>query len=345
MSDEAAEPRYPSSHSETSQDGYRDGQGRNIGTSQRYLELARRLYVDIVRGRSRVRVVAETSEAGLSAPRFVLAPYRSGTTLLRYCLDSHPDVAVPPETDFLIPLSSVLDDEPGMTGLADLGYEPSDVAEKLGAFARRFYDTYAKGRRAGNWIDKSPRYAEAPLRILRLFPDARFVVLHRHPLDQIHSFTRGGTVRHTALDAIVCPQTADHSIGTMSNRYQTIVMGATYWRDVTGRLIEFAAQHPRQALAVKYEQLCDEPRQVLEKILSHYQLDWSDRVMEYHRYEHDLGREAWRAAGTRGFSASSGAWKGWPRDWAVSAWEICQDIATSLGYSCPTELGEHAFDR
>lgn len=344
MSDEAVEPGY-TSHTGTSQDGNPDGQRSTIATSQRLLELARRIYVDIVRGRSRVRVVAETPTAGLSTPRFVLAPYRSGTTLLRYCLDSHPDAAVPPETDFLMPLSSLLDDEPSMTGLADLGYARPDVAEKLGAFARHFYDTYAKGRAANNWIDKSPRYAEVPLRILSLFPDARFVVLHRHPLDQIHSFTRGGTFRHAALDAGRAPHTGDLPVSTTSDSRHTVVLAATYWRDVTGRLIEFATEHPRQTLVVSYEQLCNEPRNVLEKVLSHYQLDWSDRVMEYHRYEHDVGREAWRAAGTRGFSVSSGGWRGWPRDWASAAWAVCQDVATSLGYARPAELGDHALGR
>ena len=36
-----------------------------------------------------------------SMPIIVGAP-RSGTTLLRLMLDSHPDVAIPPETGFLL---------------------------------------------------------------------------------------------------------------------------------------------------------------------------------------------------------------------------------------------------
>jgi hypothetical protein len=265
----------------------------------------------------------------------VLAPYRSGSTLLRYCLDSHPDAAVPPETDFLLPLSSVLGDAPSMTGLSDLGYDRSAVAEKLGEFGRRFHDTYARGRGVGNWIDKSPRYAECPFLLLELFPDARFVVLHRHPLDQIHSFTRGGTFAHPALRSGQPAQTPDTG-------RQLVLAAAAYWRDVMTDLAKLAADHPQQTLTVGYEQLCERPREVLADVLTHFELAWSDRVLEYHRYDHDLGREAGRVAGTRGFSLSAGGWSSWPADWAPAAWETCRDVAEPLGYSRPAEFGAHA---
>lgn len=292
----------------------------------RPLEAGRRFYGELVRGRTRVRVVTEAREAGQSTPRFVLAPYRSGTTLLRYCLDSHPDAAVPPETDFLIPLSSVLDDDPSMVGLADLGYDHNDVGASVGNFARRFLDTYASGRGVGNWIDKSPRYAEQPRVLMALFPDALFTVMHRHPLDQVHSFTRGGTFQHPALT-----QREDRT--EVRPGLELITAAATYWRRVTTDLQDFANQHPDRTLRIGYESLCRNPRQVLGDVLSHFALDWSEQVLEYHRYEHDLGREAGRVAGTRGFSLSSGGWTAWPHDWVDATWEIVQDVAGSLGYS------------
>lgn len=293
---------------------------------QRFLEFGRRIYGELVRGRARVRVVTEAPDRASSTPRFVLAPYRSGTTLLRYCLDSHPDAAVPPETDFLVPLSSVLDDGASVTGLSDLGYQRSDVGEKLGTFARQFYDTYAQGRGVANWIDKSPRYAERPFRLLDLFPDARFVVMHRHPLDQIQSFTRGGTFEHSTLGNI-------RSESSSQNSRELIIAAAVYWRDVMTGLYKLAAGHPEQTLVVGYERLCERPRQVLSEVLSHFDLEWSDRVLEYHRYGHDLGREAGRVAGTKGFSMSAGAWRTWPADWIEAAWDTCRDMADTLGYT------------
>ena len=40
---------------------------------------------------------------------FIFGSPRSGTTLLAQCLDSHPDIVVPDETDFIIPLAFIFD--------------------------------------------------------------------------------------------------------------------------------------------------------------------------------------------------------------------------------------------
>src|SRR2546422_159633 len=37
----------------------------------------------------------------------VVGSPRSGTTLLRFMLDSHPDLAIPPETGFLVPCAQL----------------------------------------------------------------------------------------------------------------------------------------------------------------------------------------------------------------------------------------------
>jgi len=219
-----------------------------------------------------------------------------------------------------------------MTGLSDMGYSPADIAVKLGSFARTFYDTYARGRGVENWVDKSPRYAEAPEVVLRLFPGARFVVLHRHPLDQIHSFTRGGSFRHPALDSRSWFDRTTATRSVLADEHETIIRAAHYWRDVTDRLLRFSAAHPGLTLTLGYEEMCRHPREALGQVLQHYGLDWSESVLEYHRHDHDIGREAGRVAGTRGFSASTGAWRSWPDEWSRDAWSICRTVAESVGY-------------
>src|SRR5699024_5571037 len=96
-------------------------------------------------------------------PRFILSPYRSGTTLLRYCLDSHPDLAVPPETEFLRPLGSLLFDSIYTRGYRDLGYEVDAARALIAGMGREPLDVYAAGKGAiRGWIDKTPSYAERP---------------------------------------------------------------------------------------------------------------------------------------------------------------------------------------
>ncbi|WP_151526466.1 sulfotransferase family protein [Serinicoccus kebangsaanensis] len=288
---------------------------------KRVKESARRAYGEIIRGRTRVRLIHEESRPAETPPRFILSLYRSGTTLLRYCLDSHPQLAVPPETDFIGLLAKILEDQQSLAGYRDLGYDAEDARRVLADAARRPLDTYAAGRDASaGWVDKSPRNAESPASIYALFPDSRMVIMHRHPLDQIHSFTRGGSFCHPALRVSIHGE-------------ELIAAAAEYWRANTKLLIQESESHAESTLAMRYEDLCAQPERILRDVLSHYGLEWSSEVLKYHAHDHDLGREAGRVAGTRGFSVSADAWRNWPAEWAERAWEVTSREATLLGYT------------
>lgn len=280
---------------------------------------SRRLYGELVRGRTRISVVTETGVAEGESAAFVLSPYRSGTTLLRYCLDSHPDLAVPPETDYLMPLSHVFEDAASMQGLADLGYDAEAVAALLASSVRRPLDVYAVGRGASQWCDKSPRYAERPAVVHRFFPQARYLLLHRHPLDQVNSFTKAGTMAHPCL-------------GKTELGESVIRAAAAYWAKVTSGLMDFADTVGSSAHTMTYEDLCERPQDVLAGAVEHLELSWSADVLDYHRHDHDLGREAGRVIGTRDFRANTGRWKAWPASWVETAWREAGEVADRLGY-------------
>jgi len=285
-------------------------------------ESLRRVYGELVRGRTRVRIVTDVTDAGVTyatPPRFVLSLYRSGTTLLRYCLDSHPDLASPPETDFLTALAHVLEDDHAVTGICDLGFTARDLEMRLAALGRGFLDSYARSHSTRNWVDKSPRYAESPELIWRLFPQALFIVMHRHPLDQIYSFTRGGTFAHPALST--------EAVGR-----ELILAAARYWSDVSAGLIAHARNTSTQTLTIRYEDLCDSPQDVLQRVILHLALPWDAEVLEYHRHSHDPGREAGRVVGTVGFKRSSGYWRRWSRGFVDDLWAVVHGPAVKLGY-------------
>ena len=242
---------------------------------------------------------------------------------MRYCLDSHPDLAVPPETDFLLPLLSALGDDASMTGFNDIGYERSVVRNKLADFARSFHDAYAASwGAASGWLDKSPSHAVSPGLLATAFPNARFLILHRYPLDQIHSFTRGGSFVHSSLAGV-------------SPGRETVLAAAQYWRRATGCLHDFDQRDDLATESVSYEALCATPRETLALVLAHLELPWSENVVSYHKFDHDLGREAGRVSGTVGFSASQGGWHKWPQKWVEDAWDVVGDLAVTVGYQAP----------
>src|SRR5215472_16975049 len=127
-------------------------------------------------------------------PVFVLCNGRSGSTLLRFVLDAHPDLACPPETNLpqlCVELATVWSLIEGAPLSANRGDEPPEIPEAAIAGVRETMDrmvgSYLTRRGKRRYCDKSlgtARYAEL---LMRVYPDARFVCVYRHPMDVIAS--------------------------------------------------------------------------------------------------------------------------------------------------------------
>jgi protein-tyrosine sulfotransferase len=98
-----------------------------------------------VRERIVVKVVAASMRKRLK-PSFLIGIYRSGTTLLRYVLDSHSNIAVPPETNFLYPLADLWRSEWSENGLRGIGVDESGLRDRLLEFSAGVFDDYATAK-------------------------------------------------------------------------------------------------------------------------------------------------------------------------------------------------------
>jgi len=85
-------------------------------------------------------------------PIIVGAP-RPGTTLLRFMLDTHPEMAIPPETGFL-------------------------------ALFPHFYQLYASRFAKPRWGDKTPSYCHHMQNIEEVLPEAHFIHIIRDGRDE-----------------------------------------------------------------------------------------------------------------------------------------------------------------
>lgn len=211
---------------------------------------------------------------------FIVGSPRSGTTLLRLMVDSHPLLAIPPETGFFFKIARFtgtaderraefgarLTRSTGIDGswrdfglsseefLARLqSIQPFDVAEGLRLFYRMYADTQSKPR----WGDKTPLYCRNLCEIQDLLPEARFIHILRDGRDVAASLRRQWFSPGPSIEA-----------------------QALYWR----RNVEAARQHARRCRhyhEVRYEDLVRDPEPALRRICSFIELDFDAAMLRY----------------------------------------------------------------
>ena len=214
-------------------------------------------------------------------PIIVGAP-RSGTTLLRFMLDSHPEVAIPPETGFLV-IDPTLSAEPEVLRSSFLewvtGYPPDAPtwadfgipAERLGQALldlepfrvadgfRLFYRMYAERFGKPRYGDKTPLYCRHLPEVRHLLPEAHFIHLVRDGRDVAHS------LRHLWF----------------SEGDDMAALARQWVRDVSMARTE-GASCPHY-LEVRYETLVQRPAEVLTDICEFLQLRYDPAMLAYHQ--------------------------------------------------------------
>jgi len=204
---------------------------------------------------------------------------RSGTTLLAVMLDSHPRVAIPPETAFLTSLGRldglegdalerafvalVTTDRWGVSNWNDLGLDKDEYAQRLrelaafsvGAGLRVLFGMFADRANKALFGEKTPADASHMPRIASHLPEARFVHIVRDPRDVVLSLSKtsaGAGVRSSAqtwVDMIAAARAASRTL----DHYHEL----------------------------RYEDLLDDPERKLREVCAFLGLDFDARVLDY----------------------------------------------------------------
>lgn len=204
-------------------------------------------------------------------PLFLGGCPRSGTTLLRAILDNHPEMAIPPETNFVLPLwhertrFGDLREPAHRRAVAEWIFTPErggprvrgDVPRRkavarvvaapptAGGVAAACFGLYAERTGKPRWGDKRPRYAMHLRAVFELFPDAQFVNIVRDPRAAVASqIPMGWDEPDVALP------------GSIANWIES-VRGV----DRLARTLR-----PDQLLDVRYEDLVRDPLGALERV-------------------------------------------------------------------------------
>ncbi|MEU5878783.1 sulfotransferase [Spirillospora sp. NPDC047279] len=191
----------------------------------------------------------------MESPVFLLCSMRSGSTLLRVLLDSHPRIRAPHELHLrtlrVRPSQDFATDVLGEIGLdaAELEYMLWDRV--------LHYELERSGKE--QVVEKTPSNTLAWPRLAAAWPRARYLFLLRHPAAVVESIMmrRAGAV----LDEVV----------------QEVLRYAE-------RLD--AARQRLPGLTVRYEDLTEEPGRVTREICSYLEVDWEPSMLDYGRLDH-----------------------------------------------------------
>jgi hypothetical protein len=196
-------------------------------------------------------------------------------------LNAHPEVAVPPESRFVVELykgSDVVDATRLLAALAGhKRFEAWDlpigaVREELGPAAsveyadmmRAAYRAYARVHGKRRWGDKTPRYVEHLPFLSKLFPDARF----------IHLVRDGRNVALSYADVPFGPKTVAKAARLWAER---VASGVANGRDLgSDRYMEIRYEDMVQDAKGQAKELCD----FLELPFDPGMLDYTERARD-----------------------------------------------------------------
>ncbi|MGP3967643.1 sulfotransferase family protein [Streptomyces sp. 6N223] len=187
----------------------------------------------------------------LRRPVFIIAPVRSGSTLLRMLLNSHSQLHAPHELHFRrleVRASTALAER----SMSALDLDRGDLEHLM--WDRLLHRELVRSGKEFI-VEKTPSNAFVYKRIAACWPDARFIFLQRHPVSVASSWHEADpkkrNAEEAALDAL---------------RYMN------------------AAERARKGLTghvVRYEDLTDDPAGALKDICSFLEIEFEPEMLEY----------------------------------------------------------------
>jgi hypothetical protein len=206
----------------------------------------------------------ETAVSGGGAaapPIFVIGAPRSGTTLLRLMLDSHPRISCGEETHFLRDLESIVGRHWEL--LASYGLDRAWWLRHIRDLYAEFQAEVLTRSSKARWAEKDPTYTLRLPFIAELFPDALYVHLVRDGHDVVASFRDRWGYRSAARAA------------------------RTEWARYVSAARAFGAQlDASRFLELRYEGIVADPEAETRRLFAFLGETWQPALLDFDPAEH-----------------------------------------------------------
>jgi len=211
-------------------------------------------------------------------PAFILSTERSGSTLLRWLLDAHPEIASPGEIllgrlcfDLFVTLSrTVCAPGDASDDLADRRAANFATLARVRTIVDGIMREYAGARGKRVWCDKTPHNLAYLTVLVDTFPDARYVCLYRDGRDVARSCLE------VSRDGFMA------ELVEYSRRSPHDLVGAMLesWCEKTELLLKMELHHRELCHRVRYEDLVARPDEVLPPLFAFLGVAWDPSLIE-----------------------------------------------------------------
>lgn len=224
-------------------------------------------------------------------PFFILGNPRSGTSLLRLMLNSHPEITVPPECGFLLWLSEkyvslenynekiysqFVDDLFKTRKIETWGMQKNDLLKLINKekpksytdMAALVYSHYAQKKGKNNLIygDKNNYYINETTKIKKLYPQSKSIFIVRDGRDVAASYL---SIAKKNIDSKYKPKLSS-SIPEIALQWKKSTLNANKQLD-----------NPASCI-IRYEDLVRDPATTLEKACKHIGSSYTKEMLNFH---------------------------------------------------------------
>lgn len=270
--------------------------------------------------------------ASVDDPIIVGGASRSGTTLMRVLLDSHPDICCGPEIKVLRQVAALwrqIGSGPLLEALADYDLSPADVNERFAAFAHSFVRPLQERSGSRRWAEKTPTNLQDMDFFLSVFPRSCFIHVIRDGRDVCCSLTR--------VDWL------DPASGEKVWYTRDVRSAALYWKACLGEARAFIGQNPRlqpRYAEVRYEALVTHSEKILRQLMAFCGEPFHDQMLHHEDLEHRWGQleESSEQLRRPVHGTSIGRWqRDLSEDDRATFKDAAGDLLVQLGYAVDDE--------
>jgi hypothetical protein len=197
-------------------------------------------------------------------PIFIIGSPRSGTTLVRVILDSHPNICCGPETHLIKTLQILhADIEKKWHMLKPYGSSHEKINKKISNILEAFTGEYKKQKNKARWAEKTPDNIFRAEFINTIFPSCQFINVIRDGRDVVCSYKK----RWGRLTLFKAISTWNKAI-ELTYHYRTLFPKDRY-------------------LEVYYEELVSNPEKITKEIMIFLNEKWTKDLLSHQKAKHD----------------------------------------------------------